>query len=264
MDNPFDPSYREPEPSASLLDELDREPVKAQPREEPKTGHICYHDEFEQGSEQWHAARRGLLTASEMKLIITPSALKIASNDKVRTHLYELLAQRVTGYVEPHFQSYDMERGNFEEERAREKYSETYAPVTECGFVTNDEWGFTLGYSPDGLVGDDGLIEIKSRIQKLQMQTLIEWVTKQAVPADFVMQVQTGLLITRRKWLDFISYSGGMVMSVTRAYPDPVIQNAIVEASGAFEAKLSEARKIYDDLIASNARLVPTERLLYL
>lgn len=218
---------------------------------------------FEQGTEEWHAARCGLLTASEMKLIVTPT-LKVANNDKEKAHLYELLAQRVTGHVEPHYQSYDMERGNFDEEHARAKYSDEYATVTECGFITNDRWGFTIGYSPDGLVGDDGLIECKSRVQKLQMKTLIENVSKDEIPDDYVIQVQTALLVSERKWCDFISYSGGMVMPVVRCFPDPVIQNAIVVAARAFEDRMAAAREVYEALIASNRRLIPTERLLYL
>lgn len=224
---------------------------------------ITYHDKVEQGSAEWLELRRGILTASEMKLILTPT-LKIAANDKERAHLYDLLAQRVTGYVEPQFQSYDMERGNFDEEHARAKYSATYAPVKECGFITNDRHGFTLGYSPDGLVGNDGLIECKSRIQKWQMQTLVEYVAGQAVPADFIIQVQTGLHVSEREWCDFVSYSGGMMMATVRAYPIPEIQEAIGAAATAFEQRLNEKLEIYNELIASDARLVPTERLVYL
>lgn len=249
-DNPFAVGYVEPEVSEDA------------PCERPKSRGPVYH-QVEQGSVQWHEARRGLLTASEMKLIITAS-LKIADNKEEKTHLYELLAQRVTGYVEPHFQSYDMERGNFDEEHARAKYSETYEPVTECGFITNDRWGFTIGYSPDGLVGDDGLIECKSRVQKWHMRTLIESVSEEKVPDDFTIQVQTGLLVSERKWCDFISYSGGMLMATVRCYPDPKIQDAIVLAARSFEVRLAKARQIYDELIASDARLIPTERLLYL
>ena len=224
---------------------------------------ITYHTEVIQGTQAWLELRRGLLTASEMKLILTPT-LKLASNDKERTHLYDLLAQRVTGYVEPHFQSYDMERGNFDEEHARSKYSAIYAPVTECGFITNDRLGFNLGYSPDGLVGDDGLIECKSRVQKWQMQTMIEYVTGQEVPADFIIQVQSGLFISERKWCDFVSYSGGMLMATVRAYPIPEVQEAIRNAATAFEARMKENLEIYNKLVASDARLIPTERLVYL
>lgn len=224
---------------------------------------ITYHHSVEQGTAEWMELRRGILTASEMKLILTPT-LKFASNDKERAHLYELLAQRVTGYVEPHFQSYDMERGNFDEEHARAKYSETYEPVTECGFITNDSLGFAIGYSPDGLVGDDGLIECKSRIQKWQMQTLIECATTQTIPADYMIQCQTGLFVSGRQWLDFISFSGGMLMPTIRTYPIPEVQEAIANAATAFEERLIEKLKIYNELIAGSARLVATERLIYL
>lgn len=224
---------------------------------------VTYHDQFDQGSEQWMQARCGLLTASEMKLIITPT-LKIASNDKERAHLYELMAQRITRYVEPHFESHDMERGKFDEEHARAKYAEHIAPVDEVAFVTNDKWGFTIGYSPDGLVGDDGLIEVKSRVQKWQMQTLVEYVAADVIPPDYLIQVQTGILVAERQWLDFVSYSGGMKMATVRVFPDPVVQDAIVNAAGAFEQRLADKFQIYRKLEASDARLISTERLIYL
>jgi hypothetical protein len=225
---------------------------------------VVYHRDLVQGSDEWAKLRLGILTASEMKLVLTPT-LKVADNDKVRTHLYELLAQRVNQYVEPHFESYDMERGKFDEEHARAKYAEKFAPVEECGFITNDKLGFVVGYSPDGLVRTDGLIEAKSRLQKLQMQTLIEAVAVDAIPADFIIQCQTGLFVADdREWLDFLSYSGGMRMAVVRCYPDPKIQEAIGNAATDFEKKLTEKLEIYNALLASNARLVPTERLVYL
>src|SRR6185503_2135159 len=121
---------------------------------------IRYHPELIQGSDEWLAARCGMLTASEMKLIITPS-LKAASNDKERSHLFELMAQRVTGYVEPAYVSDDMLRGMADEVEARILYAKHYAPVTDMGFITNDRWGFTIGCSPDGLIGNDGMLECK-------------------------------------------------------------------------------------------------------
>jgi hypothetical protein len=203
-----------------------------------------------------------LLTASEMKNILTPT-LKMASNDKTRTHLYELLSQRITGYVEETFESYDILRGREDEIEARLRYSQEFAPVDECGFITNDQWGFTIGYSPDGLVGMDGLIEIKSRKQKYQVQTIVEYAAKNAIPQEFMLQVQTGLLVTGRKWCDFVSYSGGLVMIPIRVEPDPEIQAAIIAAATDFEAKLADARVIYDAMLASGARMVSTERTVY-
>lgn len=216
---------------------------------------ITIHEEMIQGSEEWHTARCGLLTASEMKLIITPT-LKVASNEKERSHLYELLAQRVTGHVEPSYIGDHMLRGKDEEVDARIAYNEKYAPVQDVGFVTNDEFGFKIGYSPDGLIGDDGAIECKSRLQKYQIQTLIE----NRVPDDFMIQVQTGLLVSRRKWLDFVSYCGGMHMITIRVEPDPVIQDAIVNAATQFEVRLIEKRAAYGAMLKSAARLIQTER----
>ena len=220
---------------------------------------IKYHPELVQGSVEWQAARCGLLTASEMKLIITPT-LKIASNDKERAHLYELLAQRVTQYVEPSYISDSMLRGMNDEIEAQIVYAKTYAPVTKVGFITNDKWGFTLGYSPDGLVGEDGLIECKSRSQKWQMQTLCDFVSADSIDPDFMIQVQTGLLVSERKWVDLISYCGGLFMATVRVFPDEKIHMAIADAAAAFEARLGAKFAKYQAVLESKARLIPTVR----
>ena len=225
----------------------------------PRPQGIVYHHDLEQGSDEWLATRRGILTASEMKLIVSPG-LKPTRNDKERAHLYELLAQRITGHVEPHFVTDDMLRGHEDEVEARILYGEQYAPVEEAGFITNGRWGFTLGYSPDGLVGDDGLIECKSRRQKYQIQTILENVGAGTIPTEYLLQVQTGLLVSERKWLDFISYSGGLPMTTIRVLPDPEVQEAILDAASDFEARLSDKLARYRAVLASNARLIPTER----
>ena len=216
---------------------------------------LTYHRDLHQGSEEWHAARCGLLTASEMRLILTPT-LRIASNDKERAHLYELLAQRITGYVEPTYIGDDMIRGHEDEIEARIIYAEKYAPVTECGFVTNDKWGFTLGCSPDGLVDDDGMIECKSRRQKYQVETIING----TMPDDYALQVQTALLVTERRWCDFISYCGGLPMVTIRVFPDPQVQAAILGAAALFEEKIAQRLEEYRERMDGKLRLVPTER----
>lgn len=216
---------------------------------------ITFHPEVIQGSEEWAAMRCGIITASEMKLIITPT-LKIASNDKERTHLYELLAQRITRHVEPQYVSDDMLRGREDEVEARELYSQHYAQVSEFGFVVNDDvGGCTVGYSPDGFVGDDGGIECKSRRQKYQVETLASG----EMPAEYQLQVQTGLMVTGRKWCDFVSFSAGLPMFVKRIEPDPVIQEAIRSAVRVFEMKISTAHEAYRETLRRE-RFVPTER----
>lgn len=220
---------------------------------------VRIHHALHQGTEEWLAARCGLLTASEMGLIITPATLKAAKNEKERAHLYELLAQRISGYVEPHFVSFDMVRGHEDEIEALALYAKHFAPTEAVGFVTNDKWGFTIGYSPDAFVGADGLVETKSRRQKYQIETFVVHVLAETIPADYVIQIQTGLLVTERSWCDLISYSGGLPLARIRAYPDPKIQSAIVEAAEGFETRLEEVRAKYLEAI-EKAGNIPTER----
>jgi predicted phage-related endonuclease len=219
---------------------------------------IRYYPDLVQGTEEWLQARCGLLTASEMKLILTPT-LKMANNKEERAHLYELLAQRITKHVEPHYVSDDMLRGQVDEIEARAIYAEHYAPVEEVGFITNDKWGFTIGYSPDGLVGKGGLIECKSRRAKFQVQTIIECVRTGEVPPEYLLQIQTGLLVSEREWCDLVSYSGGLPMVPIRAYPDPEVQQAILTAAAEFEERLAIKLEQYRDVLATT-RLIPTER----
>ena len=239
---------------------------------------IEYFPDLIQGGDEWFAARCGLLTASEMHLIISPppkpeTRIKkngepykqrewsiVSDDDDTRAHVYELLGQRISQYVEPTYIGDDMLRGKEDEVLARILYEERYAPVRDMGFITNDKWGFKIGYSPDGLVGDGGLIEAKSRRQKHQVRTIIECVIKQAVPDEHLIQVQTGLLVSEREWCDFISYGGGWPMATIRAETDRRIQDAIVEAATAFEKKLADKWAEYREALASGARLIPTER----
>ena len=216
---------------------------------------IVYHDSVVQGSDEWMSLRCGRLTASEVKLILTPT-LKVANNEKTRAHVFELLAQRISGYVEPTYIGDDMLRGQADEITARDLYAQHHAPVQEVGFVTNDEWGFTIGYSPDGLVGADGLLEGKSRRQKYQVQTIATG----EVPEEYVLQLQTGLLVTKRKWIDFISYSGGLPMFVQRVLPDRTIQAAIIAAAEEFEMKIAENLAAYRVRVNRMSPLIETER----
>ena len=216
---------------------------------------ITHHPNVEQGSDEWLQLRCGLLTASEMKLIITPS-LKAANSDKTRTHAYELAFRRITNHVEPQYISDAMLRGQEDEIYARLAYTEHFAPVTETGFITNDKWGFAIGYSPDGLVGDDGLIECKSRCGKYQVQTI----ACDAVPDEYEMQLQTALLVTERQWIDFISYCGGLPVFVKRVEPDLEIQEAIIAAATGFQERVDDIVREYRATLAAMPKIIPTER----
>lgn len=230
---------------------------------------ITYHENLIQGSDEWLQQRCGLLTASEMKLILNPPPKEetrikkngepykqrewniVADDDACRKHLFELAAQRITRFVEPVFQTHEMIRGHADEEEARALYAERFGPVRTVGLITNDEWGFTLAYSPDGLPEDEsqgrGAIECKSRKQKYQVQTVVDYAQTGAIPAEYIMQHQTGMLVADLQWIDFVSYSAKLPMVVIRVHPDDVIQAAILEAAEAAEAKIAKIIATYQE-----------------
>ena len=211
------------------------------------------YEHLEQGSPEWLEARRGILTASTIGQLITPSRLQTATNDKSRALVTQLVTERITGETEPVYVSRDMERGTYFEPFARDLYAEHYAPVQEVGFMIRTINGAKLGYSPDGLVGDDGLIEIKCPRPSNHVRTIIG----NTVPAYNMAQVQTGLLVTGREWLDFISFSPGLPLFVKRVTPDEGWQTAITNTLAHFEQKAAETITAYE---TATAHLHPTER----
>lgn len=182
------------------------------------------------------------------------SVLAPSTGDMAKTLMHTLIAERITNHVEPVFPNRAMQRGTMDEPYARAAYAEEHAPVTEVGFITEDKHGFILGYSPDGLVGDDGLIEIKSRDQKTQLLTFLH----NEVPAANMAQLQGGLLVTQRAWIDYVSYCGGMPLFVKRVYPDPEWHRVILEAATAFE---TTATNIISRYLDASAGLTLTERI---
>jgi len=219
------------------------------------SAYITYHEHVTQGTDEWLEIRRGILTASEMKNILTPT-LKVASNDKERQHVYEIAAQRISGFVEPSYVSDAMARGHEDELYARVTYDTHYGDAREMGFIVNSSLGFPVGYSPDWLVGDDGLAECKSRSQKYQIQTILS----QEVPQEHIIQIQTGLWVSGREWCDYVSYCSGLPMCSIRVYPDPRIIAAIQVAAIEFEGRVQTKIDEYRSIINSDARLIPTER----
>lgn len=195
-----------------------------------------------------HQSRRDI--ADDMPKVITA-----ANNDTSRRFTLTLLAERITGETEPAYVSDDMLRGQLEEANARDHYAahHTDKPVTETGFFIEDRWGFPIGYSPDGLVGDDGLLEVKSPRAKEHLRT---WLADE-VPDQYMPQLQAGLLVTGRQWIDYASHYAGQPLYVKRVYPDPAWQAAIVDAVAAFEQRAVE---LTDNYLRAVDGLVPTER----
>jgi predicted phage-related endonuclease len=129
---------------------------------------------------------------------------------------------------------------------ARDIYAEHRAPVQECGFVTADFDGTVIGYSPDGLVGEDGLIEIKSPRQKHHLRSLLS----DEVPAEYVAQVQTGLAVTGRAWCDFITYAPGLPLFIHRCARDELAIAQLIAAAQAAEVELLRLMELYTKVAA--------------
>jgi putative phage-type endonuclease len=211
---------------------------------------------LEQGTDAWHDARRGIVTASVVGRLINPT-LKVADNDYSRGITAALIAERIAGWTEPSYTNADMWRGVECEPIARGAYTQHYAPAVECGFLRRDEPTWSLGYSPDGLVGDDGLIEIKAPRAKGHVATILA----DNVPAQYMAQCQAGLLVTGRKWLDFVSFCGGLPLYVKRIEPDPRWLEVIVAAVEKFETTAAEMVAAYTE---ANEGLPATERVVEL
>lgn len=209
--------------------------MQAPPQAKP-----VYHFDIEQGTDQWHALRRGVITASAIGKLLTGGG-KPANNDTSRAQLYQLLAERITGESDSGFYNDDMARGHLLEPYARDLYDKRFDPVQECGFITLTTRAGTIGYSPDGLVGADGLIEIKCPRPKTHLKSLLTG----EVPSEYIPQVQTGLAVTGRRWCDYISYSPGLPLFVTRCRPDPELIAQIVAAHEASELQLDQLLSDY-------------------
>jgi hypothetical protein len=209
--------------------------------------HIKYYWNVAQHTDEWLALKKGVISASTMKNLISKKTDKdtgevtysLPKPDKTKSYLYQIASERFAPeLVEDDFQSFAMMRGVRDEVDAFNLYSAKYEPLRSCGFITNDEHGFTLGFSPDGLTAlhDDGFTEAKSRAPKFQFETI----ATDEMDDDYMIQIQVGFLVTKRKWCDFKSYCGGLPMFVKRIYPDPVIQKVIIEAGKDADKRINE------------------------
>ena len=191
---------------------------------------------MEQRSAEWLAARRGMVTASVVGKLITPT-LRVADNDTSRGIVATLAAERVSGFVDETPMTWDMARGVEDEPLAVEAYTgHRRVAVESCGFMVRAlGGGLRLGYSPDGLVGRDGLIEVKCRRPKRHVADAVSGVS----PGEHQAQIQAGLLVSGRDWCDYISFSDGLHLWIARAYPVPHWQDAIREAVAITEERIT-------------------------
>lgn len=153
-----------------------------------------------QGSPEWHALRVGKVTASRVADVVAKT--KTGWGASRANYMAELIAERLTGSPAPSFQNDAMRWGVECEPDARVAYEfRTDAGVEEIGFVDHPSIPMT-GASPDGLIGDTGLLELKCPNTSTHIDTLLGG----TVPAKYITQMQWQMACTNRLWCDFASY----------------------------------------------------------
>jgi len=159
---------------------------------------------IEQGTPEWHQLRAGKVTASRVADILAQT--RTGPSASRQNYLIELALQRSTGTIEPSYTNAAMEWGTQTEPQARVAYEvETGNFVDQVAFIDHPTIAW-FGCSPDGLIGDDGLIEIKCP----NSATHWEYFKAKKPPQKYVTQMQTQLCVTARKWCDFVSFDPRM------------------------------------------------------
>jgi putative phage-type endonuclease len=154
--------------------------------------------DIQQNSNEWLQLRLGVATASNFDKIITAGGKQSTTLEK---YALQLATDKMLTAPEPSYKNEAMTRGTELEPLAREAYQEETFNIVEQITMFKSDCG-NFGYSPDGLVGDDGLIEIKCPKATTHFQYIID----NKAPSDYWQQLQGGLWLSGRKWIDFVSY----------------------------------------------------------
>jgi len=158
-------------------------------------------NDIEQGTEAWHELRLGCLTASKFKDVMAKGRGNAPSKTR-ESYMMQIIAEILTGEAQDTFTNPAMEWGNECEPRARAKYEIINdLEVEEVGFI-KPEFSPHIGVSPDGLVGENGLLEIKCPKTTTQIQRYLTG----EFPSEYKAQVQGQLWISEREWCDFVSF----------------------------------------------------------
>ena len=193
---------------------------------------------MEQRTEEWFNARMGCVTASRTADVMAKT--KSGPSASRANYMADLICEHLTKERSGGFTSAAMQWGTETEPQARMAYELTYGvEVVEVGFVTHRTiTGF--GASPDGLVGHDGLIEIKCPNTATHIDTLL----KEEVPSKYIIQMQVQMACTGRQWCDFVSFdprlSANMQMFVKRIERDDEYISMIESAVKEFISEMNE------------------------
>lgn len=191
---------------------------------------------MEQRSEEWFQARLGKVTASRVADVL--AKIKSGESASRRNYKIQLVSERLTGEKQETYINQAMQDGIDREFYARERYVQQHGEVEEVGFIQHPT--LEAGASPDGLVGDDGLIEIKCPLGTTHTETLMT----QEVPTKYIPQIQFQLLCSGRKWCDFISYNPmfpeHLQLFVKRVDADPVYQKELEQEVSKFLEEVND------------------------
>lgn len=189
--------------------------------------------QLEQRSIEWHALRAGVVTASEIDALVTPT-WKPRDSKGVQSYLAQKVGERWVGGKLPSFQSPEMEWGIENEEIARKAFERlTKKKVKPVGFILSDD--NRTGCSPDGLIGRLSGLEIKCP----SAQTHVGYLLDGVVPTAYMPQVQFSLWVTRRRSWWFASWRPGFPMLRLEVLPIP-------EAFAVFDEVIPEFCKRID------------------
>ncbi len=153
-----------------------------------------------QRTDEWFAARLGRVTASRVADVVAKT--KTGWGASRATYMGELIAERLTGVAAEKYVNAAMNWGTETEEQARAAYAfHKDAEVVEVGFIPHPRIVMS-GASPDGMIGDDGLVELKCPNTSGHIEVLL-W---QTIPNKYLLQMQWQIACTERKWCDFVSF----------------------------------------------------------
>jgi len=187
-------------------------------------------------SEEWFAARIGKLTASRMADVLATT--KTGPSASRKNYLAQLVAERLTGTPAESFTNGAMQWGTDTEPFARAAYElKSDLMVDQVGFIDHPTIAMS-GMSPDGLVGDDGLVEIKCP----NTATHIDYLIGKKPPSKYVPQMAWQLACSGRKWCDFVSFDPRMPenlqLFIVRYVPDPGYIATLEQESVTFLAEV--------------------------
>lgn len=166
----------------------------------------------EQGTEAWFAARAGIPTASMFSTVMASGRGGGESKTRAK-YMRQLAGEIITGKPMEGFSNAHMERGHVMEPEARDLYSfATDTTPEQVGFIRNGN----KGCSPDSLIGENGMLEIKSKLPDL----LIECLDRDDFPPEHKAQCQGALWVAEREWIDIVVYWPAMPVFIKRAYRD--------------------------------------------